>query len=311
VSLIHHLCSSLMMEKSQLLSFVFSAPKRYKKYSIPKRNGKGSRLIAHPSKSLKHLQRASLPFIRGMLKVHESALAYEKETGIKKNAALHVNNTYLLKMDFTNFFPSITPQVLFDAFHKAGFNLSEEDKFIYSCLFFWAPTRKSGLELSIGAPSSPFISNAIMYWFDESISNYCKKMKISYTRYADDLTFSTNIKNSLFNIPDFINAQLMMLGMTCLSINNEKTVFLSKACNRHVTGVTLSNDNQISLGRNRKRNLSSAIHYFKQNKLNVEEIKHLQGMLGFAKHIEPEFIIKVANKYGEEVIEQIQKYNKS
>ncbi|HCN8126267.1 TPA: RNA-directed DNA polymerase, partial [Escherichia coli] len=57
--------------------------------------------------------------------------------------------------------------------------------------------KNGALVLSVGAPSSPFISNIVMSSFDEEISSFCKENKISYSRYADDLTFSTNERDVL------------------------------------------------------------------------------------------------------------------
>ena len=309
MTFIQYLCSSLQIEQPQLLSFLASAPKRYKKYEIPKRNGKGNRLIAHPSKGLKALQRASLPVIRDKLKVHEAAMAYEKGTGIRRNAIVHRTNRYLLKMDFSNFFSSIKPNVLIDCLESVDGIISELDQFAFSCLFFWSPTRGSDLELSIGAPSSPFISNAVLYDFDEYITMYCRENGIVYTRYADDLTFSTNAKGTLFLVPDMVKKLIKGKSFNYLRVNEDKTVFLSKSCNRHITGITISNDDELSLGRNRKRLISSKIHYYLNGKLEREEINQLKGLLGFAKYVEPSFIDKMKSKYGEKNILAIQKYN--
>ena len=96
------------------------------------------------------------------------------------------------------------------------------------------------LVLSIGAPSSPLISNFIMYSFDEELVTICLNKKIMYTRYADDITFSTRIKNNLFELPEIISNLLKEIRKG-VEINSKKTIFTSKAHNRHVTGVTLTN----------------------------------------------------------------------
>ena len=97
------------------------------------------------------------------------------------------------------------------------------------------------LVLSIGAPSSPMISNFIMHNFDIKFLT-CKNLGINYSRYADDLTFSTNVKNVLFEIPNPIIPIIRKHFNDSLKLNRRKTVFASKAHNRHVTGVTIAND---------------------------------------------------------------------
>lgn len=175
-------------------------------------------------------------------------------------------------------------------------------------IFFWKLRRNSPLRLSIGAPSSPFISNATMFFFDSFLYEECEKLGIVYSRYADDLTFSTNNKNILRTVPVLVRKGLEINELKTIKINAAKTVFSSKKFNRHVTGVTLNNDGCISLGRDRKRLLSSKIHYHSMGMLNVDDILELKGLLGFANYIEPLFIERMRKKYGKELILSIQKY---
>ena len=291
--------------------FIISAPMRYKRYEIPKRNGSGTRLIAQPSKIVKPLQKICIDQLRKALPIHSAALAYEVGTSIKKNANKHRYNRYLLKMDFTNFFPSIKPDILLRTFEEHGLVITEEDKFVLSSLLFWKPRRQDPkLELSIGAPSSPFISNAVMYFFDVAVTEHCSNRGIVYTRYADDLTFSTNITDTLFEIPNFLHDLVQQTNMSFLRFNTDKTVFASKKVNRHITGVTITNDGRLSLGRKRKRKISAMIHRFSLQQLRSnDEINELKGILGFAKHIEPIFVRRMCDKYGKDTIMKIQKFN--
>lgn len=299
------------MPKAMCAKFIISAPVRYKRYEIPKRNGSGTRLIAQPSRSVKPLQKACISELRNVLPIHTAALAYEIGTGIKRNANMHRYNRYLLKMDFINFFPSIKPDVLLNTFEKHNLTLTDVDKNILSSLLFWKPSRRySNLELSIGAPSSPFISNAVMYFFDVAVTEYCQRRNITYTRYADDLAFSTNTADILFELPEFLNTLVQQPSMEFLRFNTDKTVFASRRVNRHITGVTITNDGRLSLGRKRKRKISSLIHRFSLRQIRSDkEINELKGMLGFAKHIEPIFVRRMCQKYGKAIILEIQKFN--
>lgn len=311
MSLLEKISNGLMLSKADAKSYISTIPRRYKVYTIKKRNSEETRLIAHPSKQVKSLQRAMLTYFKDKLPVHSSAYAYISGKSIKENAERHVNNSYILKMDFRHFFLSIEPLHFINIIYNHGFELNEEDKFVIWNLFFWKRRSNSPLRLSVGAPSSPFISNAIMYFFDEAISETCAKMNVTYTRYADDLTFSTNNEDILFNIPGIVKGTLKVNGLSKIKINEAKTVYSSKKFNRHVTGVTLSNDGCISLGRERKRLLSSKIHHFSQGRLSDAEVLKLKGELGFAKFIEPLFIERMSMKYGLDIINNIQKFNPS
>ena len=298
----------LMVGEKALTSFILTSPHRYKKYEIDKRNGKGKRLIAHPSKQLKYIQRLLVKELEEQLPVHESAMAYKKGVGIKNNALAHKDSKYLLKMDFKDFFYRITPEMFFKAAASKGLHYSESDKLVLSHLLFFRLNRNSPLTLSIGAPSSPLISNYSMNLFDEAISNYCAELKVTYTRYADDIVFSTNSKNVLFSIPKKVEETLKSECFGCVKVNTGKTVFSSKAHNRHVTGITISNEGKLSLGRERKRKISSLVHKFGLGLLNAREINELRGLLAFASDIEPLFLARLRGKYGSECLNSIRNY---
>ena len=240
MNIIDKICDALCVTKSNLLAFSSTAPHRYKIYEIPKRSGKGTRTIAHPAKQLKFIQRLIVKEVTDLFPVHSCAYAYKKSTSIRDNAMVHKDSRYLLKMDFESFFPSITPELFFQEITRANLSFSAEEKDFLSKILFYKPSRKSNLRLSIGAPSSPLISNFIMYNFDAEVSRYCETHNIKYTRYADDITFSTNVKNILFLIPSVILQLLIKNNYNQLTINSEKTVYTSRAHNVHVTGVTIT-----------------------------------------------------------------------
>lgn len=299
------LCEALFINESDILKFSKSAPYRYKKYLIPKRNGKGSRLIAHPSKELKTIQRLLVDFLSPLLSVSDYAFAYKKNINIKDNAEVHCKTKYMLKMDFKDFFPSITPDLFFSELSKCGVAISETDKEVLSGLLFWKITRKSSLRLSIGAPSSPLISNFVMFDFDIKISEFCQKNKINYTRYADDITFSTNQKEVLFELPNVVLETLKATTQSQIKINTDKTLFSSKKHNRHITGLTLTNDGTISIGRKKKRMISSLVHKSTITTIDHEQLMKLSGLLSYAFHIEPDFKVRLENKYGVNTIQSL------
>jgi retron-type reverse transcriptase len=235
-------------------------------------------------------------------------MAYEPGVGIKLNATHHKDSCFLLKMDFKDFFPSITPYLFFSITEKLGFKFDDINRRLIENIIFWKSTRDSNLKLSIGAPTSPFISNFVLYEFDRHMAEFCLLRKIIYTRYADDLTFTCNEKGTLFEIPSIVEKQLKHHCFGKIKINKKKTVFSSKAFNRHVTGIVITNDNQLSIGRDRKRELSSMIHKFSLGKLDETESSRLKGLLSYAHHIEPIFINRMKRKYGPDIVNQIFSY---
>ncbi|ATC87718.1 retron St85 family RNA-directed DNA polymerase [Pseudoalteromonas arctica] len=292
--------------RSKIERFSLTAPNRYKVYSIPKRTS-GRRIIAHPSKELKIYQRALLSSLEYLLDSHDSAYAYKKDRNIKANAKRHVRKKYLLKMDFNDFFNSITPDMLFTQFVKEEVIFSEAEKRLLKNLLFWNKTKSfdGKMVLSVGAPSSPSVSNFIMKEFDEFVYRYSKEKSIIYTRYADDLTFSTNKKDTLFDMPNFIKKVLGEVFEHKLTINESKTIYTSMAHNRHVTGVTLTNKSTLSIGREKKRLISLLVHKYKINEIDESDFNYLHGLLSFSHHIEPSFTKRLSKKYGSDILKNI------
>ncbi|SUX55043.1 Retron-type reverse transcriptase [Chromobacterium vaccinii] len=234
-------------------------------------------------------------------------MAYRAGIGIKENAAIHSKSPYLLKMDLENFFNSIG-DVVFWREWAAFFDLpNEHEKSYINQLFFWCPSKlhHGKLILSVGAPSSPVISNFVMFRFDAIVTELCKETNIHYTRYADDMTFSSNKKGALFEIPAKIEETLNATFGGLLRVNKRKTIFSSKAHNRHVTGVTINNNGDLSIGRKQKKYIKHLVHSFSIGTLTKEDLNYLAGYLSYAKHIEPSFLLSLSEKHSLALIEKI------
>ncbi|ADU67373.1 RNA-directed DNA polymerase (Reverse transcriptase) [Pantoea sp. At-9b] len=291
---------------ASLAKVITSGPKMYRVYTIPKKNG-GKRTIAHPSKVLKVFQRGLVEFLVNKLPVHDAAYAYRKNISIKDNALQHVKNSYFLRMDLADFFNSIDASLFEEQLKKNKIQLNESDKSLLRRSAFWSPKKinSGNLILSVGAPSSPIISNFIMFSFDETITSICTPLGIKYTRYADDLFFSTPHKDVLFKMQNLIQYVLVSEFGKKITINEVKTSFSSKAHNRHIAGITITNNDSLSLGRERKRIISAMIHKYSLGNCTDSELNKLQGLLSFSKHIEPLFIERMKKKYSVSLIDMI------
>lgn len=302
--------SELAISGSQLHRLFLRAPHTYKVYTIPKKTG-GKRVIAQPARETKYIQNWLIQNIFCELPIHKNATAYKEGASIKKNASAHLKNSYLVKFDFKHFFTSIKEEDLLLHFkqHLKNFLLEDEmQDAARACCIQHKPGKK--LCLSIGAPSSPILSNSIMFEFDDVISKWTKKNNMKYTRYADDLTFSTNEKGACSKVERQIRDTIRSLGYPNLRINNKKTIHLSKKTQRRITGIVVTNEKRLSIGRGKKRQISALIHRYTLKKLEENEICQLQGLLGFSRDVEPEFIDKMRIKYGSLTISSILKYRK-
>jgi len=280
-----------------------SAPHRYKVFKIPKKSSKDMRIIAQPAKEIKILQYWVMNNIFPFFPIHQNAIAYSKGKNIRCNCKPHINNPYLLKIDFKNFFPSIKG---YDFIHYIKLikrlHLSEDDIQHLLRILFWKPKSTNEFQLSIGAPSSPYLSNAIMYKFDNEISVFCSSQGIAYTRYADDLTFSMKDKTNRAIVKEKVLQILRDMPFPKLELNEKKTIYGSKANRRLITGLIITNNGEVSLGRNRKRLIRASIYNYINSKMSEIEEKRYFGMLSFAHDIEPLFIERMKKKFGKEAI---------
>jgi len=280
-----------------------TAPERYKRYRIPKRTG-GWREIAHPARELKVIQKALVDKLLINLPVHPAATAYVSGSSIRINATRHAENGPIMKYDFKDFFPSITSLSWIN--YCAKHDICEHsDAIALARLLFARAPRASILRLSIGAPSSPVLSNILMYDFDRRIAEQVGKEAVTYTRYADDMTFSAKRTGYLNSVDKLLRATIATISSPKLKINESKTVTATRKYHRQVTGLILTNDYRVSLGRDRKRTIRAALHHFKTNKLSIDESVKLAGHMAFAKDVEPEFYTRMERVYGTGTLEKL------
>lgn len=297
MSLRSKILMDLPFTERELNLLVVSAPHRYKEYWIPKRNGR-QRLIAQPTPEIKLLQRWLVQNFLWHFPVHATATAYRQGIGLKDNVLPHLGNRYMLKLDFENFFPSLKSIDLFHFLKNAP--IDQVDINMLAQLLF--KKADFGLELAVGAPSSPHLSNVLMYELDDRIHGFCKANGIAYTRYADDLTFSTSKPHILRECLQFVTSTLVETPSPTLRLNAEKTVETSKKRGRRVTGLSISTESKISIGREKKRDLRVLVHRFTKGDLSAVEIQKLRGYFAFLRSVEPEHLDRLAKSFGVDVL---------
>lgn len=299
MNLLELLARKLPLNQSELNLLIMTAPNRYKVHTIDKRHNRGKRIIAQPTAEVKAIQATTQSILSGHLPIHESAKAYRQGLSIKDHALPHAKNRYLLKVDFKDFFPSILGAD-FKRHVKHHLNIDDITIRLLESILFWRPHGESKLRLSIGAPSSPWVSNTILFEFDTLLSQYCMINGIEYTRYADDLALSTNTPNILKEALNHVVQICHQINYPSLTINPEKTVFTSKKHSRRLTGLILSNEGTVSIGRDKKRDIRAKAHAHSQGKLTPEDTATLQGLLAYTYSIDKDFNSSIERMIGKE-----------
>lgn len=282
---------------------IWSAPRRYKRFFIPKKSG-GLREINQPSKELKVLQRGLIDIMLSKVPVNSAATAYRSGLSIRDNALPHAGSGQILKMDFHDFFTSIR---LKDWMKYCGDHslMSPEDASEAGKVLFMKKRSTPELVLSMGAPSSPVLSNILMRKFDESLSIKLADLPINYTRYADDMTFSAPRTGYLNDVRPAIIKVLREPGVPILKLNDEKTVLATTKFRRSVTGLVLANDGRVTLGRGMKRSVRAQVHHALTGKMSSEGIEALSGTLAHINSVDQEFFSVLCRKYGKDRVVSI------
>ena len=279
------LAGVLHMDCKDMFDVIHKKESHYKTIKYRKKNG-GTRTITAPDRTLVMIQRRILHFILDKMNPSSYATAYHSGSTLYDNAKPHVGKKYILKLDITDFFGSITfRQVLSSAFNSKVYNKQIGYLLTEFCTLNDA--------LPQGAPTSPAISNLVMKQFDENIGSWCKAHKVSYTRYCDDMTFSAD--EPLFNVYIKVRKMLREMGF---SLNEEKTRFVSSGRRQTVTGLTVNE--KVSVPREYKREIRQIMHYVEKYgfdekvcssmgcKSFYESASTLTGRIQYVLQIEPE-----------------------
>lgn len=264
---------------------------RYKTFYVAKRDG-GQREINAPCMSLKVLQRWVLENILYKVRVSQYSLGFLKsENGspLVQCAERHKNNLYILKMDLKDFFPSVRRERVYKQFLQLGY-----DKYASNLL---ANICTLNDKLPQGAVTSPYLANLVCYRMDIRIAGYCNKRDITYTRYADDLTFSCDNRDMLRNIYGMIKKIVEDEGFL---VNEKKTRFLTPKGHKEIIGVTV-NDGVIKAPKEMKRKIRAMIHLaiISGDYSNIDKIR---GYISYIDSIEKNYRSKII-KYIEQYID--------
>lgn len=254
----------------------------YKDYKIPKKNGL-FRIVHEPSYSMKMVQRWILEEI--LYKIPNPEYSYGFKKGVSKplvqNAGIHKNNLYILRLDLKNFFPSIERPKIYFLFKQIGYNSTMANLFTNIC------TLKN--RLPQGAVTSPCIANLVCAHLDRRLAAFCNKKEIAYSRYADDLSFSSNDRITLKSIYGVVNRIIEDEGFI---INSSKTHFLTPKSKRSITGITITSDG-LKAPKEMKRMLRSMIHRAIVS-CDYHTSNRIKGYISYISSIEEDYPDKIS-----------------
>lgn len=225
----------------------FSRPqvtKRYKTFQIRKKSG-GTREINAPCYQLKVI----LYFLNKLLKAiytpNESAMGFAEGRSVVTNAQNHIRHHYVFNIDLENFFPSIPQARVWKRLQLPPFNFTQEIANVIAGLCCHPNADGTMNVLPQGAATSPLLTNAICEKLDRRMRGVAKRFGLHYSRYADDMTFSS-MHNVYQEGSDFRLEIKRIIEEQGFRMNDKKTRLLRDGQRQEVTGLTVNSTVNVS-----------------------------------------------------------------
>lgn len=267
---------------------------RYTHFSIPKKSG-GKRQIAAPTAGLRNILYYINIILKALYTPSDYAMGFVEGRNVVSNATLHVGKNYVFNTDLENFFPSIEQPRVWKRLQLPPFNFSRPIANIIAglcCIREKQENRQYIYVLPQGAPTSPLLTNAICDSLDRKLAGLARRFGLHYSRYADDITFSS-MHNVYQNNKDFITELKRIITGQSFHINEAKTRLQKRGERQEVTGLTVN----------------SGINTSKKYKAEIRNLLHIWEKYGYKeayKRFYPHYKRTKGNiKKGEPMLENV------
>lgn len=242
----------------------------YVRFRMPKKSG-GERTISAPMPRLKRAQAWVLREILDKLALHDAAHGFRKGRSIVSNARPHTGRAVLINVDLKDFFPSVGYPRVKGLFHSLGY--SEEVATLLALLCTEPDVQEVQLDgrrfyvalgprrLPQGAPTSPAITNLLCRRLDRRLERMAGELGFTYTRYADDLTFSA-AGEDIGQVAEVLRRLRGVVAHEGFVIHPDKTRVLRRGRRQEVTGVVVNSKPGVA---------RDALHRFRATLFQIEK----------------------------------------
>jgi hypothetical protein len=273
----------------------------YTTFSVAKRTG-GRRIIMAPKKRLKVIQRRLQRQLGAALPKHEAAHGFVRGRSTCTTAEPHVKKKVVVRIDLEAFFPTITHVRVRGLLIALGYSYPVAS----TLAVLMTESERQPVELGgevfhvpigprhcvQGAPTSPDISNAIVVRLDRRMTALAKRLGFVYTRYADDLIFSSN---DPLKVPHLLGGARRIIAAEGFRVNSKKTRVARRTNKQVVTGVTVND--VLGLSKKERKKIRAAIHHAKHGKLDAKARASLEGKLAYLHGLNPEQAAKLRARH--------------
>tara|TARA_R110002073_G_scaffold245044_5_gene407551 strand:+ start:94834 stop:96444 length:1611 start_codon:yes stop_codon:yes gene_type:complete len=273
----------------------------YQRFTVAKKSG-GTRTISAPMPRLKAAQHWVLENILAPLPLHDAAHGFCPGRSIVTNAAPHVGNDVVVNIDLENFFPTVGYRRVKGLFAKFGY--SEETATILALLCTEPDVTRIELDEDVyhvavsdrflpqGAPTSPAITNLLCRRLDVRMSGLCKKLGFTYTRYADDLSFSAR-GDAAQKVGKLLSQVEWLIPEEGFKIHPGKTRIFRRGRRQEVTGLVVNDG--LAVPRHRLREFRSLLFHIEKDGpasktwgQGADVLASAMGFANFVSMVQPE-----------------------
>ncbi|HEY1111434.1 MAG TPA: reverse transcriptase family protein [Opitutaceae bacterium] len=295
---------ALGLEISRLRWLAFhseaSAVTHYVRFQVPKKSG-GTRELAAPHRDMARCQEWIRTHILDRVPLHDAAHGFVTGRNTVTNATPHLKRAAVVNADLKDFFPSITFPRVKGVFQQLGYSPAAATVLALLCTEcprtrvtfesreLWVAAGRRGLPQ--GACTSPALSNLVARGLDSRIAGMARKHGWTYTRYADDLTFSAD-GEATAKIGWLLARMRQIVTEESFTVNEKKTRVQRPNSQQTVTGVVVNEHPNIP--RDVVRRLRAILHHAKTEGLaaqNRENHPHFEGwvvgMISYVKMVNP------------------------
>ena len=238
----------------------------YQRFTIPKKTG-GERLISAPMPRLKRTQYWVLDNVLAKVPVHPAAHGFVPDRSILTNAAQHVGREVVVNLDLKDFFPTLTFRRVKGKFRGLGYPEAVATVLALLCtepdtdeieldgerLFVSRGQRR----LPQGAPTSPMLTNLVCTRLDTRLSVLAASLGFTYTRYADDMTFSASGEGA-GKVAILLKVVGEIVANEGFTVHPDKTRVMRRGRRQEVTGLTVNE--RVAVPRDTLRRFRALLH---------------------------------------------------
>jgi len=288
----------LKLSEAELKKIWYFRSRMYHHFSIYKGPNK-VRLISAPESRLKQLQRKLAATLDELSEPRKPVHRFDKQRSVKTNALCHLRRRFVVNVDLQDLFPTITQNRIEGMLLSLGLERRVAEIIARICC--------NDGHLPQGSPSSPVLSNMICFRLDKNLMSIAKGTRCIYTRYADDITFSSHqpptglfaasVPSSGQFLPELFRQNVLdAFQQNGFVINTKKTHYADRYSRRIVTGLKVNE--LVNVDRRYVRNIRATLksiellgivgaeHKFHDRHAGTcRLVNHLRGKISFLTHI--------------------------